>query len=118
MRTRLTLRPQQRGAKQQLAQYGSRLVCVRYRYDEQQKKRFKTVELIIEESPWDPDGNQRQADSVVPLRIAVTELAVRRQVKNAGGQWNPHRGVWEVRYDRVKALGLTDRIVEDREGSI
>jgi hypothetical protein len=46
MRTRLTLRPHQRGAKQLLAEYGSRLVCVRYRYDEHGKKRWKTVELI------------------------------------------------------------------------
>jgi hypothetical protein len=49
MRTRLTLRPHQRGAQQLLAQYGNRLVCVRYRYEAQQQKRVKTVELIVEE---------------------------------------------------------------------
>jgi hypothetical protein len=49
MRIRLTLHPHQRGAKQLLAQYGDRLVCVRYRYDESRKKRFKTVEVIVEE---------------------------------------------------------------------
>ena len=37
MRTRLTLRPHQRGAKRLLAQYGDRLVCVRHRYDAEQK---------------------------------------------------------------------------------
>ena len=42
MRTRLHLKPGQRGTKLLLAQYGDRLVCVRYRYDAQRRKRFKT----------------------------------------------------------------------------
>jgi hypothetical protein len=49
MQIRSTVQPGQRGAKKLLTQYGNRLVCVRYRYDEQRQKRFKTVELIIEE---------------------------------------------------------------------
>jgi hypothetical protein len=47
MRTLLHLKPGKKGTKQLLAQYGDRLVCVRYRYDAQRKKRFKTVELIV-----------------------------------------------------------------------
>ena len=54
MRTRLHLKPGQKGTKQLLAQYGDRLVCVRYRYDAQRKKRFKTVELNVAECDWDP----------------------------------------------------------------
>ena len=50
MRTRLTLHPNQDGAKQLRDRYGDRLVCVRYRYDETKKQRWKTVELIIEKS--------------------------------------------------------------------
>jgi len=42
----------------------------------------------------------------------VSEIVVRRQVKNAGGRWNLQRGVWELRYDQVVALGLAERIVE------
>jgi hypothetical protein len=45
MRIFLHLKPGQKGTRQLLSQYGDRLVCVRYRYDAQQKKRFKTVEL-------------------------------------------------------------------------
>ena len=59
MHTRLTLQPHQRGAKQLLAKYGDRLVGVRYRYDTQQKKRLKTVELVVEERPWAPDTEQK-----------------------------------------------------------
>lgn len=114
MRIRLTLHPHQRGAKQLLAQYGNRLVCVRYRYDEKSKKRFKTVELIVGESARDPTAGKWQADSLVPVRVTVTEFALRQQVKRVGGKWNPQRGVWEVRYDQVRALGLTDRIVESQ----
>ena len=46
MRTLLHLEPGQKSTKQLLAQYGDHLVCVRYRYDAQRKKRFKTVEFI------------------------------------------------------------------------
>lgn len=42
--------PGQRGAKRLLEQYGAKLVCVRYRYDRQKQKCFKTVELIVEKS--------------------------------------------------------------------
>ncbi|MBI3246582.1 MAG: hypothetical protein HYZ50_08760 [Deltaproteobacteria bacterium] len=117
MRVRSTLRPHQRGAKQLLAQYGNRLVCVRYRYDELNKKRYKTVELIVEEKAWTPQTARRQANSLVSVRVTAAEVALRQQIKRAGGKWNPHRRVWEVRYDQVLALGLADRIVEDRKGT-
>ena len=52
MEIRLTLKPGQKGTKKLVAEYGERLVCVRYRYDEARRKRFKTVELIVEEQEW------------------------------------------------------------------
>jgi len=54
-RTRLSLRPGERGTKKLLAEYGDPLVCVRYRYDERNARRFKTVELVVEEAPWWPE---------------------------------------------------------------
>ena len=112
MRTRLTLLPGERGAKQLHEQYGDQLVCVRYRYDEQQQKRFKTGELIVGETVWIPPAGQRPGDSVVSLRVAVSEREVREQVKRAGGVWKPERRVWELRYDQVVLLGLEERIVD------
>jgi hypothetical protein len=91
MRTRLTLHPNQHGARQLFAQYGERLVCVRYRYDEQRQKRFKTVELIVEESDWRPLAPQQADDGIVQIRVAPLGVAVRRQVKGAGGRWDPQR---------------------------
>jgi len=39
MKTRLTLKPGQKGTKKLIAEYGDQLVCIRYRYDPQKKKR-------------------------------------------------------------------------------
>jgi len=51
MRVRLKLKPGQRGTKNLVNQYGDRLICVRYRYDEKTGKRYTTVELIVAEAP-------------------------------------------------------------------
>jgi len=111
-RVRLHLKPGQKGTKQLLAQYGDRLICVRYRYDAQRKKRLKTVELIVAERDWTPPRPRFAHDQIVGLRVAFTDVAVRDRVKQAGGTWNPARRVWHLRYDRVVALGLTSRIVD------
>jgi hypothetical protein len=109
MRARLTLPPHQGGAKHLLAQYGERLVRVRYRYDEQRKRRLKTVELIVEESRWEPLLYPRSA--AVGVRVGLPESDVRRRVKDAGGKWDPQRGLWLLRYNQVVALRLVERIV-------
>ena len=46
-----SLRPGQNGTKKLAAQYGDRLVCVRYREDSEHKRRITTVELIVDERP-------------------------------------------------------------------
>ncbi len=117
MRTRLHLKPGQKGTKQLLAQYGDRLVCVRYRYDTQRKKRFKTVELIIAERDWEPPASRFTADTMVGVRIGFAEVDMRERVKKAGGKWNRSHKVWELRYDQVVALKLEARIVEEEKAS-
>ncbi|MBI3799794.1 MAG: hypothetical protein HY268_22825 [Deltaproteobacteria bacterium] len=91
MRTRLTLRPEQDGAKHLRDQYGERLVCVRYRYDETKRRRWKTVELIVEESDWEPPTPRRQEDTLVAIQVAAQERGVRQQVKAANGP-DRHQG--------------------------
>lgn len=113
MRIRLHLKPGQKGTKQLLAQYGDRLICVRYRYDAQRKKRFKTVELLVAERDWEPPRPRIANDQIVALRVAFAETAVRERVKQAGGKWNPDRKVWEIRYDHAVALGLNTRLVDE-----
>jgi len=116
MRTRLTLHPGQDGAKQLQARYGERLVCVRYRYAEATKERWKTVELIIEKSVWEPPRPKWQEETLVALQVAAQEREVRQKVKTAGGKWNPQAVVWELPYGQVVALGLTERIVHTSDG--
>ncbi len=112
-RVRLHLKPGQKGTKRLLAQYGDRLICVRYRYDAQRKKRLKTVELLIAECDWKPPRPRFADDQIVGLRVAFADAAVRARVKQAGGTWNPDRRVWHLRYDRAVALGLKNRIVDE-----
>jgi len=110
------LSPGHRGAKQLLARYGDQLMCVRYRRyqdDEQLQKRFKTVELIVEEGDGMPQATSKAGDRRVSLRGAVSELDIRAQVKRAGGIWQRDRRVWDLRYDQVVALGLEGRIVPE-----
>ena len=112
MRTRFHLKPGQQGTKEFLAQYGDRLVCVRYRYDTQRKKRCKTVERIVAERDWEPPAPRFTAETIVGVRIGFAEVDLRERVKQAGGKWNRSRKVWELRYDQVVALTLEAQIVE------
>jgi hypothetical protein len=116
MRTRLTLHPGQDGAKQLRERYGEQLVCVRYRYDETRKERWKTVELIIEKRAWEPPPPRQPEETVVAIQVGAQEREVRQQVKAAGGKWNPREVVWELPYGQVIALGLADRVVTKAEG--
>jgi len=111
MRIGLTLQPGQRGTKRLANQYGDRLVCVRYRYDEEKQKRYKTVELIVEEVDWQPPPALTERDRMVYVQVKWGEVEVARRVKEAGGTWNRQKKVWELRYDRVVDLGLEGRIV-------
>jgi hypothetical protein len=113
MRTSTTVQPGHRGAKKFVAHYGDRLVCVRYRYDEQRQKRFKTRELLVEEWAWMPPLPQQAQESLVRVRVALPEREIRRQANGAGGIRQPAQQAWEVRYDRAIALGLAKRIMED-----
>ena len=112
MRTRQILKPGQRGTRRLLAEYGERLICVRYREDRQRKKRYKTVELIVEQVDWEPPEPPLKTETIVGVRVAWGEKELANLVKQAGGKWNPHRKVWELRYAHVVALKLETRIVE------
>jgi hypothetical protein len=114
MPIRSTVHPGQRGAKKLLAQFGERLVCVRYRYDDKRLKRIKTVELIVEEEDWAPPTRAPKNDDLVHIALAAREFPLRQQVKQRGGQWNPQREWWEIRYEHVVALGLQARIIDTK----
>ena len=111
MSVRLTLKPGQRGTKQLVEAYGDRLVCVRYRYDAAQGKRYKTVELIEETANWVPPQPEIAPETLVGVRVVWGEIELARQIRQAGGRWNGGQKVWELRYDAVVRLGLAERLV-------
>jgi hypothetical protein len=110
VRAQVTLQPGQKVTKKLRDRYGDRLVCVRYRYDAVGQRRLKTVELIVEEVPWRPERAARRGAEMVGVRVGVQEVSLQRQLKLAGGRWNPLRRVWELRRDQALKLGLKDRI--------
>jgi hypothetical protein len=110
--TRRKVQPGQAGTGKLLAQYGEKLVCVRYRYDAANKRRIKTAELVIEEAPWEPPPPKIPLNKIMHLRIKYGEVALGKQVRAAGGTWNRGIQAWELPYQEVLKLGLSERIVD------
>ena len=113
MKTRLTLKPGQRGTKSLAEKYGDALLCVRFRYDAELRQRLKTVELIVEKSEWTPPQPQYAANALVPLRINATDMPMRFQAKAAGGRWNPEKKLWFVKYGKIVGTPLEKHIQID-----
>jgi len=111
--TRLTLRPGMPGTKKLLDRYADRLVCVRYLYDEAAGVRLKTVELVVEKTPWTgkPRHPRRQDHDMVAVQIAWDELVLRAAVKEAGGIWRARQRVWELDWKTVRTLKIQDRVI-------
>jgi hypothetical protein len=105
LKTRLTLVPGANGTKKLVERYGTRLVCVRYRYDAERRKRIKTVELIEDESPWMP------AAAIYLVKIGYEESSLREKIKEAGGRWSGEKKVWLMTGVAVRRLQLEDRVV-------
>lgn len=108
METRLSLKPGEEGTKKLVKAYGDRLVCVRYRYDRAKKKRLKTVELVVEEAPWEPAIPE---ETIVNVRIDYHDKELREKMKSAGAWWNAESKVWEIAYGKARKLGVRKRMV-------
>ncbi len=113
VKTRLILKPGQRGTKSLTTKYGDNLVCVRYRYDAKTRQRLKTIELIIERTDWEPPVEQFSADTVVALKIEGYETELRKRAKEAGGRWNPDKRLWYVRFGNISGTALEKHIYVD-----
>lgn len=96
MRSQVTRQPDRKGTKKLLEQYGSQLVCVRYRYNEQHCQRRKTVELIIGQLSWHPKSSAPRDDALVGVRIGLKEVDLQRRVKQVGGRWNGARLLYNL----------------------
>ena len=113
MKTKLNLKAGSKGTKKLCEKYGQRLVCVRYRYDPVKKKRYKTVELIEEETEWTPPKKDRKIESrkIVGIRVGFEETALQNKLRKAGAKWDPRQKLWFARHDVAVHIGLEDRII-------
>ena len=109
MNRTVTLRPGVRGTKRVVQQFGDQLMYVRYRYDWEAKKCYKTAEIVLSERPWNP---VIRPETKVYIRVAYGEVETRKLLRQAGGKWKRDQRLWEVRYDQVARLGLESRIVK------
>ena len=110
LRTRLTLKPGRSGTRDLVEQYGSKLICVRYRYDDELGIRYKTVELIVDEKPWTPSGERYNPTDMVHVRITPTESRLRDALKLLGGRYERDTDTWLIAYAATTALRITARI--------
>jgi hypothetical protein len=109
MKSRLNLKPGQKGTKALVEKYGKSLLYVRYRYDEIRGVRLKTVELVIEEKPWKHSLQLGDTD-IVPVIVNFTEKALQNRLKAAGGKWDPEEKFWFVHYGAIRGTDLEERI--------
>ena len=104
MKTRLVLRPGQKGTRKLVTLYGRKLVCVRYRYDETLGRRWKTAEIIVEEATWAP--KPPRPGTLVNVKAGFDDKDLIRRIKEAGGRWNSKQAVWRLSYEKAVSLGV------------
>lgn len=112
---RLKLEPGQAGTRRLLNEHGDRLVCVRYRYDRAGRRRYKTIELIVDEAAWWPGKHKLRLDSLVKIWTHETELVLHDQIWRGGGKWNSRGRFWRLTYRQACKLRLQDRIILDEK---
>ena len=112
MITERTLLPGDPGSKKLIKKYGDALICVRYRLDRVLRKKIKTVELIVEEKPYQFKAGKIPWNKRVKIKINYGEKDLGLLTRNAGGVWNRKEKVWELPYHQFKALGLTHRMIK------
>lgn len=106
----VTLRPGARGTIQLVCQYGEALLFVRYRYLTSIRRRYKTVELIIDDRPWIPRNAPLEWLS---LYIGDDDIETMHCIETHGGKWDEIRGVWLLPGYKVHQLGLEECVIPD-----
>lgn len=106
MKIRARFNPGKKGTKKFVEKYGDALVCVRYRYDEQKRKQYKTVEIIVSESDWTPPPAKYPDSTLVALKIGAQETALQTQTKAVGGRWDIEKKLWIVPYGCIRNTKL------------
>lgn len=108
-----TLWPPQAGTKRLRDRYGAALVCVRYRHDAEGRHRYTTVELMVDHGPVrTPRGGRR----IYELDVPYWNDTLRRELLNAGAEWDKEANVWRLSLSTGKALGVVRQMRKRKAG--
>ncbi len=112
MKTYTHLKPGQNGTKRLVDQYGDKLLCVRYRYDEIRHVKMKTVEIIVDEKPCKPPLRYQDQD-MVEVVVPFSDKDLRDRLRAVHGRWDPEERLWRVLFGSIKGdIQLTERILK------
>lgn len=82
-------------------------------------RRYKTVELIVDEVSWTPKEAvrngpaHRKPSDRVGVRIDYHKVELREEVKAVGGIWRPKQKLWEMSYASAATLNLANCLEMD-----
>ena len=121
MEIRKTLSPGEPGTKQHQRRFGEKLVCVRYRYNDEKKQRYTTVELIVDQRPYIHYHAKAEKKTQAPeeknkqvyLRIPFNDLEARNTVKKAGGSWDAVKRAWKIDKQTAIEIGMKERMINN-----
>ena len=113
--TKTIRKPGQAGTKRLCRIYGDDLVCVRYKYDYKKGKRYKTVEIVVEEKEWNPPMHDPLLNERVYVQVLPYEKKLRKDVKTMGGIWNGDKKLWKLPRRVVWALNIEERVVNSNK---
>lgn len=110
--TTKTILPGKPGTLKELEEYDDKLVCVRYKYDPENSRKIKTVELIVDSKEVSEKQAQRPFNKKVFVKIKLKEKKLQKMVKSVGARWDYRKKLWKMQYGDAYNLGLEDRIVD------
>ena len=99
------IKPSERGAIKIARNYGSELLCVRYRENPDGTERLTTVELVVERVMI-----QKRDDPIVSFKIKAEEIDLRHLAQSKKATYDSRNQMWNLVRSEVLRMGLRSRI--------
>ena len=110
--------PQDKETRQLFNQYGEQLLCIRYYYDLENRVRLRTVELVVDETPFhstvfaQDHVSPPPATPYVGVIVEREETGIVESLEAMGGFWSAGDRLWYAPELYVRRIGLHKRIVK------
>lgn len=105
------LLPGSPGTKRHLQRHGAQLVCVRYRHDPDNGRRYTTVELLVDDAPMPLD---RRSGPTVHVRIRHNEITLQQLLARHGAHETGELQACLIPRSLALALGLQDKVIRKK----